>query len=133
MDLNDLLNGLMKDMRQVSDTASIVGEPLKLGTSHMVPLLGVTIGFGSGATDMKGAGDRRGGRAEGGGAGGTMVVEPRAFVVVDADGIPQLIAMRQGKHGVVQPAIALRPREPSAPESPPELEAAPEPKPQKRT
>ncbi len=106
MNLNELLDVLMKDMRQVADTASIIGEPLKLGKNHMVPLLGVTIGFGSGATDMNGATERRGGRAEGGGAGGTLVLEPRAFVVVDAEGIPQLIAMR-GKKGVVTEAIAL--------------------------
>lgn len=107
MDLNDLLNGLMTDMRKVSDTASMIGEPLKVGKSHMVPLLGVTIGFGTAATDVSGSGEHRGGNLEGGGAGGTMVVTPRAFVVVDADGIPQLIAMKDGKHAVLQKAIAL--------------------------
>src|SRR5258708_4973309 len=92
MDLNDLLNGLMTDMRAGSDTATMVGKPLKLGSSHMVPLLSVTIGFGTATTDLSGSGERRGGRVDGGGAGGTMVVTPRAFVVVGKDGSPQLVA-----------------------------------------
>ncbi len=107
MDLNDLLNGLMKDMREVSDTASMIGEPLKVGSSHMVPLLGVTIGFGTATTDMTGNGERRGGHVEGGGAGGTMVVTPRAFVVIGADGVPQLVALKDGKYAALQPAIEL--------------------------
>ena len=109
MDLTDLLNGLMKDMREVSDTASMIGEPVKVGSSHMVPLLGVTIGFGTATTDASGNGARRGGHVEGGGAGGTMVVTPRAFVVVGADGVPQLIALKDGKYGQLQPAIELGP------------------------
>jgi uncharacterized spore protein YtfJ len=109
MDLNDLLNGLMADMRKVSETASMIGDPLKVGNSHMVPLLGVTIAFGTAATDLSGSGDRRGARADGSGAGGTMVVTPKAFVVVGGDGIPQLIALKDGKYGAVQKALVLEP------------------------
>lgn len=115
MDLNDLLTGLMTDMRKVSDTASMIGKPIKVGNSHMVPLLGVTIGFGTATTDVSGSGERRGGRLEGGGAGGTMVVTPRAFVVVGGDGIPQLITLKDGKYGEVQRAIELTAPMPSAP------------------
>ncbi len=107
VDLDELLTGLMNDMRKVSDTASMIGEPVKVGPSHMVPLLGVTIGFGTAATDLSGAGERRGASLEGGGAGGTMVVAPKAFVVVGADGIPQLIALKDGKYGEIQPSLAL--------------------------
>ena len=109
MDLNDLLTGLMTDMRKVSDTATMVGKPLKIGTSHMVPLLSVTIGFGTATTDLSGSGERRGGRVDGGGAGGTMVVTPRAFVVVGPDGLPQLIALKDGKYGALQEAVELAP------------------------
>lgn len=106
-DLNDLLNGLMADMKKVTDTASMIGEPVKVGSSQMVPLLGVTIGFGTATTDVAGNGERRGGRVDGGGAGGTMVVTPRAFVVVGQDGVPQLVALRDGKYGSVQKALKL--------------------------
>lgn len=120
MDLNDLLNGLMADMRKVSDTASMIGEPLKVGSSHMVPLLSVSIAFGTAATDLSGSGERRGGRLDGAGAGGSMVVTPRAFVVIGADGVAQLIAMKDGKYGTVQKALVLAPsgvaQPPPAPE-----------------
>ena len=115
MDLNDLLNGLMTDMKKVSDTASMIGEPVKVGSSHMVPLLGVTIGFGTATTDASGNGEKRGGKVDGGGAGGTMVVAPRAFVVVDGNGVPQLIALKSGKYGEVQPSIELAARQPDEP------------------
>ncbi|MBS2015439.1 MAG: hypothetical protein JST00_21300 [Deltaproteobacteria bacterium] len=106
-DLDDLLTGLMNDMRKVTDTTSMIGKPIKVGTSHMVPLLNVTIGFGTAATDASGSGASRGASIEGGGAGGTMVVSPKAFVVVGADGVPQLVTLRDGKHGEVQKAIEL--------------------------
>jgi len=106
-DLDDLLTGLMSDMRKVTDTTSMIGKPVKLGTSHMVPLLSVTIGFGTAATDLSGSGESRGASLEGGGAGGTMVVAPKAFVVVGDDGVPQLVTLRDGKHGEVQKAIEL--------------------------
>ena len=38
-----------------------------------------------------------------------MVVTPKAFVVVGADGVPQLVTLRDGKHGEVQKAIELGP------------------------
>lgn len=107
MDLENLLSGLMADMRKVTDTATMIGEPLKVGTSHMVPLLGVAIGFGTASTDASGSGERRGGNVEGGGGGGSMAVTPRAFVVVGADGVPQLVALKKGKYGRVQPALEL--------------------------
>ncbi len=107
MNLDDLLNGLMTDMRKVAGTASLIGAPVKVGNSHMVPLLGVTIAFGTAATDLSGSGDRRGARADGAGAGGTMVVTPRAFVVVGGDGVPQLVALKDGKYGTVQKALVL--------------------------
>src|SRR5688572_12298247 len=106
-ELDDLLKGLMADMRKVSDTASMIGEPVKVGNSHMVPLLGVTIGFGSASTETSGGGESRGGHVQGGGAGGTMVVTPRAFVVVGGDGVPQLVALKDGKYGAVRPPIEL--------------------------
>lgn len=107
MDLNDLLSGLMADMKKVSDTASMIGEPVKVGSSHMVPLLGVTIGFGTATTDVSGNSTARGGKMDGGGAGGTMVVTPRAFVVVDGNGVPQLIALKDGKYAEVHESIEL--------------------------
>lgn len=108
-DLNDLLNGLMADMKKVTETSSMIGEPLKMGTSHMVPLNAVTIGFGTAATDLSGNGERRGARVDGAGAGGTMVVAPRAFVVIGSDGVPQLVALKDGKYGHIQPALELGP------------------------
>lgn len=107
MDLDELLSGLMADMRKASDTASLIGEPVKVGKVEMVPLLGVTIGFGTAATNTSGSGERRGASMDGAGGGGTMLVTPKAFVVVGPDGKPELVALKNGKYGSVQKAIEL--------------------------
>ena len=56
------------------------------------------------------------------GAGGTMVVTPKAFVVIDADGVPQLVALKDGKYGAVAKPIVLQ-QAPSAPTFPEEAAA----------
>lgn len=109
MELKNLLGNLMSEVRKVSDAATMIGEPLQIGNTHMVPLLRVTIGFGTGVTSASGSGSKgRDGQGAAGGAGGGMIVEPRAFVMVGGDGIPQLVALKDGKYGVVQKALELR-------------------------
>ncbi len=118
MELDGLLDGLLKELHKVSNSASIIGEPADLNGSHMVPLLKVTLGFGTGATDLAGSRGPRDGNVGGGGAGGAITVEPKAFVVVGPDGVPQLLSMRGGKKAVLQHAVAL-PVSPAAPALPP--------------
>jgi uncharacterized spore protein YtfJ len=96
MELNDLLQGMLGEIRKICRSDAIVGKPMKLGEANLVPLCRVSIGFGAGTSDLSGSGGRRDGSIEGGGAGGGIVVEPRAFVVVARDGVPQLLTMRKG-------------------------------------
>lgn len=107
MELKELLDGLMQELNKVSNSASIIGEPIQLQTSHMVPLLRVTIGFGTGTSDANGARGARDGSLAGGGAGGAMSVEPKAFVVVGPDGIPQMLSMKRGRRAVLQHAVEV--------------------------
>lgn len=118
MELKELLDGLMKELQQIANSASIIGEPVELRTSHMVPLLKVTIGFGTGTSDVAGARGARDGSVAGGGAGGAMTVEPKAFVVVGPDGIPQMLSMKRGRRAVLQHAVEV-PGNPGVPALPP--------------
>ena len=107
--LKDLLDDLMKELHKVSRTSALVGQPLTMGEVQLVPLCRLTMGFGTGTSDAAGKAVGRGGALEGAGAGGALAVEPRAFVVVGPDGVPQMLSMRRGKRAVLQHAVEVRP------------------------
>jgi uncharacterized spore protein YtfJ len=109
MNLKDLLDDLMKELHKVSRTSGLVGEPLEMGDVQLVPLCRLTLGFGTGTTDAAGNAAGRGGALEGAGAGGALAVEPRAFVVIGPDGVPQMLSMRRGGRAVLQQAVEVRP------------------------
>lgn len=107
MELKTLLEELMQELHKVSRSSTLVGKPLVLGKTHMVPLCRLTLGFGTGATDASGAAQGRDGDLEAAGAGGALSVEPRAFVVIGPDGVPQMLSMRRGNRAVLQHAIEI--------------------------
>lgn len=102
MELSKLVKGLMQELGKVTRTDAVVGTVREAGDAQVVPLSKVTVGFGiaiggiGGEADLDGDGKRDAG-IEGGGAGGAVVVEPRAFVVVDDTGEPHMLAFKQGR------------------------------------
>jgi uncharacterized spore protein YtfJ len=121
MELNNLLQGLLGELQKISKSESVVGKPLQFGDAHLVPLSRVTVGFGTGTSDLKGSGGAQDGSFEAGGAAGALTVEPRAFVVVASDGVPQLLAMHKGSASlqapVELPAPAADPAQKRAPKT----------------
>jgi uncharacterized spore protein YtfJ len=113
MELKSLVDELMQELHKVSRSSTLVGKPIVLGKSRMVPLCKLTLGFGTGVSDASGAGAGRGGALEAAGAGGALAVEPRAFVVIGPDGVPRMLSMRRGGRAVLQHAVELAPAEPS--------------------
>lgn len=109
MDLKVLLDDLMKELQKVARTNALVGKPFELGNSQLVPLCKLTMGFGTATSDAAGTYVGRDGTLEGAGAGGALSVEPRAFVVIGPDGIPQMLSMRRGKRAVLNKAVEVRP------------------------
>lgn len=116
MELNDLLKGLLGELQKISRSESVVGKPLRFGDAHLVPLCRVSLGFGTGTTDLSGAGGAQGANLEAGGAAGGLVVEPRAFVVVASDGVPQLLSLERGSASLKR-AVEI-PNENALPASP---------------
>lgn len=109
MHLKDLLDELMTELHKVSRSSALVGAPLSLGETQLLPLCRLTMGFGTGTTDAAGKALGRGGALEGAGAGGALAVEPRAFVVIGPAGVPQLLSIRHGKRAVLRQAVEVRP------------------------
>ena len=100
MHLKNLLDELMKELHKVSRTSALVGAPMNMGDVQLVPLCRLTMGFGTGTTDAAGKAVGR---------GGALAVEPRAFVVIGPDGVPQMLSMKRGGRAVLQHAVEVRP------------------------
>ena len=111
MEVKNLVKGLMAELNKVVKSDAVVGGVRDAGKAKVVPLSRISIGFGAGLGGVGGKTDRstNGGKAEGGGAGGAIVVEPRAFVVVGEDGLVHMLALNQGKHAVVRRGIEILP------------------------
>lgn len=112
MEVKNLVKGLLAELNKVSKSDAVVGGVRDAGKAKVVPLSRVSIGFGAGLGGAGGKADRPtqgGGKAEAGGAGGAIVVEPRAFVVVGEDGLVHMLALNQGKHAVVRRGIEILP------------------------
>lgn len=125
VDLSALVKGLLEELRQVSKAESVVGAVHDAGKAKVLPLSRVSIGFGAGTAGAGGKATRGGhssdAGAEGGGIAGALMVEPRAFVVVDENGTPHLLALEKGKGGVLRRGIEI-PRLTNEPERRPALD-----------
>ena len=109
MELNDLVTSLMAQLYRVSKSESVVGKPMVFGESAVVPLCKITVGFGTGSTDVAGEQRAKGGSFDVGGAGGGIAVEPRAFVVVGKQGTAQMLSVRKGAKAILQKAVDVLP------------------------
>jgi len=130
MDLKDLMGELLSELGRVSKADGVVGTVRDAGQSKILPLSKISIAFGTAIGDVGGTAKRgneeRDAGAEAGGAGGAIVVEPRAFVVVGEDGTPHLLALHKGKTAVLRKGVQILPA-PHASAPPDALPAAPTP------
>ena len=107
---------LLSELGRIAKMDAVVGEVRDAGKAKVLPLSRVSLGFGTAVADVGGKTERAGDAgAQGGGAGGALVVEPRAFVVVGEDGVPHLLALEPGKSAVVRRGIEILPERPASP------------------
>ena len=120
MDLKGLMSELLGELGRVSQADGVVGTVRDAGHAKVLPLSKISIAFGTAIGDVGGTSkrgtDERDADAEAGGAGGAIVVEPRAFVVVGEDGVPHMLALQGGKTAVVRRGVEILPA-PSASEA----------------
>ena len=113
MDLKSLMGELLGELGRVAKADGVVGTVRDAGSAKVLPLSKISIAFGTAIGDVGGSAKRgaddRDADAEVGGAGGAIVVEPRAFVVVGEDGVPHLLALHRGKTAVVRKGIEILP------------------------
>lgn len=104
---------LLDELGKVAKADSVVGGVRDAGKAKVLPLAKISIGFGTAVGSLDGkaktGADESGAGAQAGGAGGAVVVEPRAFVVVGEDGVPHMLALAGGKQAVVRRGVKILP------------------------
>jgi len=84
--VEDLLKTSMGEIERMLNTKTVVGEPITIEGSTLIPLVSVGFGFGAGG----GTGTMKSGEAgegSGMGTGGGGGVKPIALVIIDKDGV----------------------------------------------
>ena len=118
MQPQDLIDNLIKNVQQIAKTETIIGEPLEVGTSTVIPVIRLNLGFGAGSGEGEGTDPKTGsGKGTGGGGGGGIKIEPAAFIVAKGDDLSIMAAPdRRGalaelfEHvpGLIEKAMASR-------------------------
>lgn len=100
MSVEDLIRTVMTEFRQIVKAETVVGEPIEIGGTVVVPVSRISFGFGAGG----GADKSDGG---GSGTGGGASVEPLAFVVI-REGKAQILPVQE-KEGSIKGLLDLAP------------------------
>ena len=79
--LPNMLENTIAKIREMVDVNSVIGEPIVVGDTTIIPVSKVSVGFGGGGSDFT-----KGNDAFGGGAGGGVKVQPICFLVINKDG-----------------------------------------------
>ena len=88
-DIENMVKTTISQIEKVLSSKTVVGEPITVGETTLIPLL--SMGFGFGAAGGPGKGDVKQG-SEGlkggtGGTGGAGGMRPIAIIVIDKDGV----------------------------------------------
>jgi uncharacterized spore protein YtfJ len=85
-DVEKLIKTTIGEIEKVLDSKTVVGEPITIEGTTLIPLMSVGFGFAAGGGSGKGEtkeATEGGGSGSGGGAG----VRPIAIIVIDKDGV----------------------------------------------
>lgn len=87
MNLEEMLNKVLEHLKTTAKTETVIGEQFKLGEFTCVPVIKMSVGFGSGGGEGD---DEKTGKGTGGGAGGGLTVQPIGFLVTKGNEISMI-------------------------------------------
>ena len=89
--LEVLVKTAIEKIREMVDTDTIIGKSIVTGNgTTIIPVSRVTVGFGSGGSDLP---TKQAKDLFGGGAGGGVSIQPLAFITIMPDGNVKLLQM----------------------------------------
>ncbi len=110
MEITQILKVLLSEMRNISSSETVIGEPIQVGDATIVPVNRLGLGFGIAAGDLSAQREKSGENSAGTKAiGGGVSVHPQAFILVDAEGRAQILTLEPGKESALARAIELLP------------------------
>ena len=80
--VGEIMNLTMEKIKQMVDTDTMVGDPITVGDTTIIPISKISIGFASGGSDFSKKKPDANGNNFGGGAGGGISITPIVFLVV---------------------------------------------------
>jgi uncharacterized spore protein YtfJ len=98
--VQDLLKTTLGEIERLLNTRTVVGEPIAVEGSTIIPLISIGFGFGAGGgsgKDQKAASGETLGSGTGGGGG----IKPVAIIVIDKDGV-RIEPVRKGAATMVE-------------------------------
>ena len=95
MVIEALVKTVLSELKQITQTETVVGEPIKAGGVTVIPVSKVSVGFGIGGGKV---GEKSG---EGEGTGGGVMIEPVAFIVIRENKV-ELLSMKKENVGLGQ-------------------------------
>lgn len=103
----DILKGVVGELREISKSETIIGDPITVGDRTVIPIVKISVGFGAGGGQGE---NEKAGSGFGGGGGGGAKIEPAAFIIMDKDGISLLPATKGKWEGLIDsiPGIAKK-------------------------
>lgn len=84
--VENLVKTTLGEIEKVLSTKTVVGEPITIEGTTLIPL--ISVGFGFGAVGGSGKSEfKQKGEGTGGGTGGGAGAKPVAMVIIDKDGV----------------------------------------------
>jgi uncharacterized spore protein YtfJ len=87
MSIDNIASVILEKMRNIAQTDTVIGKPITVDNTTLIPVSKVSVGFGLGSNT---------GKSELAGSGGGVSVEPIAFIVV-TDGNVRLMSLTREK------------------------------------
>lgn len=78
--LEGIVDKLLSRLREIVTSETVIGKPIQVGESTVIPITKISLGFGAGA----GSSDTKE-KGSGSGTGGGAVIEPVAIITIHKD------------------------------------------------
>lgn len=93
-EIHEIIGTKIKDLAK---TETIVGDPIQVGETSIIPVVSIMAGWGAGAGSGKAAPkEQAGGSGGGGGGGGGVRITPVAFIVIKGDDV-NLLTLKEAR------------------------------------
>ncbi len=95
----DILKGVVGELKDIARSETIIGDPVSIGKTTVVPVVKISVGFGAGGG--QGENDKQGSGFGGGGGGGARI-EPAGFIIIEEGGVRFLSAGKSKWDNIIE-------------------------------